>query len=520
MNFWIVSRECAGIAEAGGVKDVTCALSETLSKLKHNVTLFIPLYGCTDLSLIKEFNCAYKNPIFVEVENTSVPVSFAYGKFDDFNVIFVCHQRFYQKKAVYTYTKEEEELDFNHKTGQGHKDVHFLNTLFQKSVAQYFKLCSKEEIPDVIHCQDAPAALLPAFVENFKSTDKAAASFYKNTKMVVTIHNAGPAYHHEFANLGEAAFYTSLPKNMLVEGLNGYRVEPFLIASLYSTITTVSPQYAKEIMSCSTDTDGLAEGFSARNTVIKGITNGFDFDRYDPEDTKKSCLPFAFNPKTLDLNGKYLCREDFLNDYYELNHIYVDGIKQNGFIEAEKDAVYICYHGRVVTQKGIEVMADACKIILNKNLNVRFIFMGQGDPSLEKILIEMAEQNPGKVLYLQGYDKVLSRMVVAVSDFSLHPSHFEPCGLEDFVSQTYGTLPIAHSVGGLMKIQEDKTGFLYSPNTSEKLAEIILSLVEMRKNMGTGYFERRIQYASQYINDVYNWTNVVENEYMKLYKNL
>ena len=33
MNVFVVSREYAGIAEAGGVKNVVCSLSETLLKL-------------------------------------------------------------------------------------------------------------------------------------------------------------------------------------------------------------------------------------------------------------------------------------------------------------------------------------------------------------------------------------------------------------------------------------------------------------------------------------------------------
>ncbi|MBP5436723.1 MAG: glycogen/starch synthase, partial [Treponema sp.] len=42
MNIWVVSREYAGIAEAGGVKNVACSLSESLVKAGHSVTLFIP----------------------------------------------------------------------------------------------------------------------------------------------------------------------------------------------------------------------------------------------------------------------------------------------------------------------------------------------------------------------------------------------------------------------------------------------------------------------------------------------
>ena len=54
MNIWMVTREYAGVAEAGGVKNVSCSLSETLVFLGHRVTVFIPMYGCTDISGLED----------------------------------------------------------------------------------------------------------------------------------------------------------------------------------------------------------------------------------------------------------------------------------------------------------------------------------------------------------------------------------------------------------------------------------------------------------------------------------
>src|SRR5574344_2191739 len=54
MKIWIVSREYAGIAEAGGVKNVTWSLAEELVRTGSSVTVFLPLYGCTDFSNIKD----------------------------------------------------------------------------------------------------------------------------------------------------------------------------------------------------------------------------------------------------------------------------------------------------------------------------------------------------------------------------------------------------------------------------------------------------------------------------------
>ena len=45
--------ECAGIAEAGGVKNVTYSLCKEFSLLGHNVTLFIPSFKCTQFNLLQ-----------------------------------------------------------------------------------------------------------------------------------------------------------------------------------------------------------------------------------------------------------------------------------------------------------------------------------------------------------------------------------------------------------------------------------------------------------------------------------
>ena len=42
MNIWNVSMECAGIIEAGGVKNVTYSLCKEVYELNHKSTLFIP----------------------------------------------------------------------------------------------------------------------------------------------------------------------------------------------------------------------------------------------------------------------------------------------------------------------------------------------------------------------------------------------------------------------------------------------------------------------------------------------
>ena len=71
---------------------------------------------------------------------------------------------------------------------------------------------------------------------------------------------------------------------------------------------------------------------------------------------------------------------------------------------------------------------------------------------------------------LIGFNETMARRIIAGSDFFLMPSRFEPCGLTQMQSQRYGTLPIAHAVGGLADtIEDDATGFLFSELTVDAM---------------------------------------------------
>ena len=142
---------------------------------------------------------------------------------------------------------------------------------------------------------------------------------------------------------------------------------------------------------------------------------------------------------------------------------------------------------------------------------------GQGDVRLEEQQIKLANEFSGKVLYLKGYHRALARLCVAISDFIVLPSFFEPCGLEDFIASIVGTIPLAHKTGGLQKIVDKETGFLYSSNTHEELCKNILSLVDFKNNEKSAFISM-IKNASNKVHFEYDWNIVIKNCYIPLYE--
>jgi len=516
MKIWIVSMECAGIAEAGGVKNVTFSLCKELSLLSNDVTLFIPVYKCSSYELIKDLKKKdFSADIFHCGNLENVSYSEAVCSQGNFKVVFVNHNCFAEKEGVYTYTEAEQEKNPDYVKGFGHKDTLYMDSLFSKAVCAYASADVGLHVPDIIHCQDASTALTPCFArQNF---------LLKDTAFVVTIHNAGPAYHHNFSSIGEAAWYTGFTEQELAGALNDFKVEPFLLASNAGAhITTVSDFYAKELIDpFNIDvTEGLSVIFFQRYTEIKGITNGIDFERYDPSNKEASSLPFEFNPEKGDLKGKADCRNYFVT---ELQYSRIAGIKSYGNINIrpqEKDKqVFISYHGRITNQKGISVLIKAIPSLLHNYEGLKFVIAGQGELNLENEIIELCNRFSGKVIFLNGYNREADRLVSAIGDFIVLPSFFEPCGLEDFIAQIYGTLPVAHSTGGLNKIIDYKTGFLYKDNTCENLIAKLSEVISMKL-----YSPRRIEHmikkAAIHVHKNYLWKNVIQKEYIPFFKKL
>lgn len=509
--------ECSGISEAGGVKNVTFSLCKEFCKSGNFVTLFIPFFGCTDLSFVKKSSKnSIQSEIFICGENQKVEYSFAKSIPGNFEIVFINHGAFLEKKGVYTYTEIEEKQNPEHKKGLGHKDEAFMDVFFQKAVCKFCELVPSKKIPDIIHCQDAATALIPFFAKENQKLNQ--------TKFVVTIHNAGPGYHHAI-QIDEASRITGFSHEFLNQFCLNNMFEPFIAAANSNAkITTVSEKYASEITSKekSAETQGLSLYFSEKNIFIKGITNGIDFENYDPSDKKKSLLPFEFNPSESDFFGKTKCRNFLLSflkndsNFSEEKKSLFEGVKINGFLDAKSDSILVAYHGRITVQKGIEVLLNAIPLILKNEENVFFIIAGQGEKNLEEMTENVTKKFLGKVVFLNGYNKKIARLSVAVSDFIALPSFFEPCGLEDFIAQIYGTIPVAAKTGGLTKIIDDeknRTGFLYEKNTSENLSDSLQNAFKLKRNSPKNFL-KIAQNAALYVKNNFGWEKVVNQKYL------
>ena len=137
-------------------------------------------------------------------------------------------------------------------------------------------------------------------------------------------------------------------------------------------------------------------------------------------------------------------------------------------------------------QKGVLVLAGAIERLVNMGCQV--VILGSGNAKAEKTLQRVCERHPESSRALLKYDEDLAHQIYAGADALLIPSRFEPCGLIQMIAMKYGTLPIAHAVGGLKDtIQDGTNGFLYREYESKALVRAVERAYEVHKESQSGW---------------------------------
>ncbi|MBW0004533.1 MAG: glycogen synthase GlgA [Hyphomicrobiales bacterium] len=298
--------------------------------------------------------------------------------------------------------------------------------------------------PDLIHANDWPAALAPAY----------AAWRGIKAASLLTVHNL--AYQGVFDASRLAAL--GIPRSAFtVDGAEFYGKLSFLKAGLFyaSHITTVSSTYAQEITrpehGCGLH--GLLSD-RARQGRLSGILNGID-ESWDPR-------------KTGSENSFWPDNRFDMRAWKGRNAEHVRG----AFSLALSRGPLFAIVSRLVHQKGLDLAIDAAETIVARG--GQLVATGRGEPRFEEGIRALARRHPGSVGVRIGFDDHEARRMFAASDFLLMPSRFEPCGLSQMCAQKYGSLPIAHRTGGLADTIEDGvTGFLFSKYSSDGLAGAI-----------------------------------------------
>jgi len=314
----------------------------------------------------------------------------------------------------------------------------------------------------VVHVHDWQVGLVPLFIRYGERSG----TWPEVPASVITIHNL--AYQGVFPSWDYGL--TNLPWDYFnPQGAEFYNQMNCLKAAIAfaDMITTVSPRYAREIMTeqygC-----GLDGIIRARQERLMGILNGVDYSEWNTE--KNQFLKFHYSAE--DFSGK---TEQKIALQREMGLPVNPEIPLFGTVS------------RLADQKGIDIAIPALEEMLATRL--QFILLGSGDPTFERGFKELQQRYPDKVAVKIGYDHGLSHRIEAGCDFFLMPSRFEPCGLNQMYSLRYATIPIVRVTGGLddsvtdiTEHPENADGIKFFEYSSRALAKAIRKALALYEN--------------------------------------
>ncbi len=525
----MVSREYEGLAGAGGVKDVCRQLAEALAQHGGcDVRAALPLYGFMDAAALgferlplacPSHEAAGTSAFSFEVDmnypgrERREEVSVWQRNIRGVTVYLLDSKRFAEKHGVYTYTDQEEGQKSWQQAGAGHFDYFAMNILLQKAALALMILLDFR--PDIIHCHDGHAAVLPAMMRE----NEGWRHWFRRSGAVVTIHNAGMGYHQEVADIEFAEAVTGLPPSAVRSGIFNNCFDPFAAAAGYAVMNTVSENYARELQKSEEDsrTGWLGHHLLRKGVTLAGITNGISPDDFNPREAEKLGLDTAFDPASGDLAGKRLCKERLLAACGEGQSW--DKVTQYGSLRMEPDLPLFTFIGRLTAQKGMDVLLKAL-ILLSATGETGFqtLLLGSGEKYLEEHLKEMtaAGSGGGRLCFLQGYAPALANRIYAAGDFFLIPSLYEPCGLTDYIAQLFGNLPVVHHVGGLVKVLDSETGFAYQEHAPEALAAAMQQALSLHRS-DQARLDAMRRAAVARIHERHTWERVMQ-DYLALYR--
>jgi len=440
MKILFVTPECAPWAKTGGLGEVSAALPKALTALGHDVKVLMPAYRQLRAIVDQGEVLATLPARGVWPQARVVQASTALNDKAGFTLWLLDAPALYDQAGG----------PYQDDRSQDHAD----NALRFAWLSQIAARLGSDASPvpawraDIVHCNDWTVGLAPAYLSRLAQP---AAS-------VMTIHNL--AFQGLFP-LAQADRLEMPPEWLGIDGFEYWSQLSFMKGGLQfaDAITTVSPTYAREIQQEPLGF-GLQGVLREKASRLRGILNGVDTSVWNP--AVDSFIPQRYNAATVHA-GK-LVNKRALQVRCQLSN--------------DPGSMLFGVVSRLTEQKGVDLIVQAAPKLIEQG--GQLVVLGQGEAQLEAALRDLAGRYPGQVHVTIGFDEGLAHLVEAGADGFLMPSRFEPCGLNQLYSLSYGTPPLVHATGGLadsvVDAQADPlnaTGFVFAPATVEALGATI-----------------------------------------------
>ena len=456
-----IGSECHPFVKTGGLGDVMYALPRQLVKLNCDVRVILPRYACIPQKFQEKME--YRGEFYMDLGNTGRNYYVGIMEYVCDGVVydFIDNQEFFSTGNPYTNLVDDiPKYCFFSKAALA--ALNYLNW-----------------IPDIVHCHDWQAGLVPVYLRTlFKDSPVG------HARSILTIHNLR---FQGIYNIPTIKYWSGLPNEVFQMGAlkDGYQDANMLKGGIAyaDRVTTVSGTYAGEIQTAEYG-EHLEGHLRYHSGKLRGIVNGIDYDMWNP----------ATDPA--------------LAEHYDLGNV-LDHKMANKLalqkelgLEQNTDKFVIGLISRLTNQKGLDLVSSIIPQVLDGNTQV--VVLGTGDREYEDTFRYYESVHRGTFCACIQYDEARAHRIYAGADALLVPSRFEPCGLTQLNAMHYGTLPIVRETGGLKDTVEPYNTFNGEGNgfTFDRYdAGLLLDAINRAKTL---YFTNR-----------YHWDEVVQRDMAK-----
>ena len=456
-----IGSECHPFVKTGGLGDVMYALPRELARLNCDVRVILPRYACIPQEY--QDKMVYRGEFYMDLGNTGRSYYVGIMEYINDGVVydFIDNQEFFSSGNPYLNLVDD------------------IPKYCFFSKAALAALNYMDWIPDIVHCHDWQAALVPVYLRTlFHDTPVGRA------KSILTIHNLR---FQGVYNIPTIKYWSGLPDSVFNMGaLQQDYVEANMLKggiAYADRVTTVSGTYAQEIQTPEYG-ERLEDHLRYHNWKLRGIVNGIDYGMWDPET----------DPALAENYG--------LGNVLEHKMANKRALQRELGLEEDESKFVIGLISRLTNQKGLDLVSSIIPQVLDGNTQV--VVLGTGDKQYEDTFRYYEATYHGTFSACIQYDEARAHRIYAGADAVLVPSRFEPCGLTQLNAMHYGTLPIVRETGGLKDTVQPYNDFTGDGNgfTFDRYeAGLLLDAVNRAK---TVYFTNR-----------YHWDEVVQRDMAK-----
>ena len=416
-----IGSECYPFVKTGGLGDVMYALPKALAALNCDVKVIIPRYHCIPWEYQEKM--VYRG-------------SFNMDLCADGKSYYVGIMEYVHDGVVYDFIDNDEFFT------AGNPYVNLVD-----DIPKYCYFCKAalaalnymDWIPDIIHCHDWQASLVPVMLRT-----QFAETAIRNAKTVLTIHNLR---FQGVYNISTIRYWTNLPDNVFSIDVfkTGYEDANMLKAGLAyaDAITTVSETYAGEIQT-EFFGDGLDGHIRHHSGKLRGIVNGIDVVQWDPKADTRIAAPYD------------------ITEVLEKKRENKRALQEELGLEVDDGKFVLGLISRLTNQKGLDLVNEILPGLIDGNTQIAVL--GTGDAVYEESFRNFENRYKGSVCSCIMYDESRAHRIYAGADALLVPSLFEPCGLTQLIAMRYGTVPVVRETGGLKDTVEPYNMFTHEGN--------------------------------------------------------